>query len=160
MAQLLKSICFFHTLKVTQYNCSLIVLMVSQRLLSTQRNRLTWKISVYALLIENQRSLTQSKIFSLLELPALITAVVFGFLTAAEFRGGMLGRGMKYLAAGFLIMGLNHLHLQLISSFRFDLLFEIFGDWGANIAWFTLLIGSWLLLAAGFAELYRSGKTL
>src|SRR3989339_1481343 len=100
----------------------------------------------------------QEKIFSLLELPALITAVVFGFLTAAEFRGGMLGRGMKYLAAGFLIMGLNHLHLQLISSFRFDLLFEIFGDWGANIAWFTLLIGSWLLLAAGFAELYRSGK--
>src|SRR3989339_391457 len=109
----------------------------------------------HGLLAEEYLCTVQEKIFSLLELPALITAVIFGFLTAAEFRGGMLGKGMKYLAAGFLVMGFNHVHLQLIAFFRFDVLFKIFGASGADIAFFTLLITSWILLAAGFAELYR-----
>ena len=40
--------------------------------------------------------------YSVIEIPALLAAVVFGFLTARALRGGRLGVGMQLIAWGFL----------------------------------------------------------
>jgi hypothetical protein len=51
--------------------------------------------------------------FGVMELPFLFIAVFFAFLTAHALRGGRFGKGMTYMAWGFLVMAVGHLHMQI-----------------------------------------------
>jgi hypothetical protein len=63
----------------------------------------------------------EAQIFGLLELPFLIIAIIFSFLTAKNLKGGKFGTGMNLLAWGFLVMAIGHLHMQLDHLYDFNL---------------------------------------
>lgn len=98
--------------------------------------------------------------YGLLEIPLLVIAVVFGFLTARALRGGRLGGGMILIAWGFLTMAIGHLHMQLDSFFGFSIFGFLFGDRGAGIAWVLALALTWTLTALGFFRLYRASHRI
>ncbi|HET7275024.1 MAG TPA: hypothetical protein VFI91_07570 [Longimicrobiaceae bacterium] len=96
--------------------------------------------------------------FSLVEVPALFAAVIFGFLTAKALRGGKLGTGMTLIAWGFLVMAIGHLHMQAELHFGFNLFGVLFGDSAGAFVWFVALVVTWTLTGAGFFKLYRAGS--
>lgn len=98
------------------------------------------------------------KWFGLLELPFLIVCIIFAFKTAAELKGGIWGKGMKYLAWGFLVMAIGHLSMQFVHHFNFDVFKELLGHKGGTIAWFLALVTTWGLSALGFYSIYKVSK--
>lgn len=96
--------------------------------------------------------------FSLVEIPALFVAVVFGFLTARALRGGKLGTGMTLIAWGFLVMAVGHLHMQADIHFGFNLFNTLFGSSVGAVVWFVALVVTWTLTGLGFFKLYRAGS--
>jgi len=98
------------------------------------------------------------KWFGLLELPFLIVCVFFAFKTAAALKGGVWGKGMTYLAWGFLVMAVGHLSMQLVHHYQIDIFKELLGQVGGTIAWFTALIVTWGLSALGFYSIYKISK--
>jgi hypothetical protein len=101
-----------------------------------------------------------ARTYALVELPALVIAVVFGFLTARALRGGRLGEGMGLIAWGFLVMAVGHLHMQGEALFGFNLFAMIFGEPLGNGVWILALMVTWTLTGLGFYRLYRASSTI
>lgn len=96
--------------------------------------------------------------FGIMELPFLFIAVFFAFLTAYNMKGGRFGKGMKFMAWGFLVMAVGHLHMQIDHYYGFNLFNSILGQMNGGIAWFAALILTWALSGIGFYHIYRAGK--
>ena len=94
--------------------------------------------------------------FGMMELPFLILGIVFAFLTARAFKGGILGQGMMLLAIGFLIMGVGHLIMQFNHFFHFNLLHDVFGPTAGDIIWFVTLMSTWGFSCVGFYRIYKA----
>ncbi len=99
-----------------------------------------------------------NEIFGLIELPFLIIAIVFSFLTAKRLKGGRFGSGMQLLAWGFLIMAVGHLHMQVDSLYNFNLFNTLLGNTGGRAAWFIALVATWGLSALGFLKIYKASN--
>ncbi|HEY6901931.1 MAG TPA: hypothetical protein VI233_14845 [Puia sp.] len=96
--------------------------------------------------------------FGIMELPFLFISVFFAFLTAYALRGGKFGKGMKFMAWGFLVMAIGHLHMQIDHYYNFNLFKAILGQLSGSIAWFIALIITWGLSGLGFYSIYKASK--
>lgn len=103
-------------------------------------------------------STSEAEIFGLLELPFLIIAIFFSFLTAKNLKGGKFGAGMRLLAWGFLVMAIGHLHMQIDHLFSYNLFNELMGAMVGKYAWYAALILTWGLSAFGFYKIYKASK--
>lgn len=102
--------------------------------------------------------MTETSAYALVELPALVLAVIFGFLTARALRGGRLGRGMALIAWGFLVMAVGHLHMQGEVLFGFNLFEALLGHDVGEAVWVVALLVTWTLTGLGFFRLYRASS--
>lgn len=73
--------------------------------------------------------------FRIIEIPFLLIAVIFGFLTASALKGGIFGRGMSLAAWGFLVMAVGHLHMQVEHFFHLNLFAKIFDNVMGGLVW-------------------------
>jgi len=96
--------------------------------------------------------------FGVMELPFLFISVFFAFLTAYALKGGKFGRGMTYMAWGFLVMAVGHLHMQIEHYYGFNLFKSLLGQISGSIAWFIALIVTWGLSGLGFYSIYKASK--
>lgn len=109
--------------------------------------------------VEHSSSVTDvAVLFGLLELPFLGIAIVFAFMTAASLKGGLFGKGMLYIALGFLVMAIGHIHMQVEHVYGFNLFNFLLGDSGGRIAWFVALIITWGLTGIGFYSLLKASR--
>lgn len=102
--------------------------------------------------------MAETSAYALVELPALVLAVIFGFLTARALRGGRLGRGMALIAWGFLVMAVGHLHMQGEVLFGFNLFEALLGHDVGEAVWVVALLVTWTLTGLGFYRLYRASS--
>ncbi|HMI61086.1 MAG TPA: hypothetical protein VK518_09265 [Puia sp.] len=96
--------------------------------------------------------------FGIMELPFLFIAVFFAFLTAYALRGGRFGKGMTYMAWGFLVMAVGHLHMQIEHYYGFNLFKSLLGQVSGSIVWFVALILTWGLSGLGFYSIYKASR--
>lgn len=96
--------------------------------------------------------------FGVMELPFLFIAVLFAFLTAYALRGGKFGKGMTYMAWGFLVMAVGHLHMQFEHYYGVNIFKSLLGQMSGTIAWFIALIVTWGLSGMGFYSIYKASK--
>ena len=96
--------------------------------------------------------------FGIMELPFLFISVFFAFLTAYALRGGKFGKGMTFMAWGFLVMAVGHLHMQIEHYYGFNLFKTLLGSFSGSIAWFIALIVTWGLSGLGFWSIYKASK--
>ena len=96
--------------------------------------------------------------FGIMELPFLFIAVFFAFLTAYAMKGGKFGKGMTYMAWGFLVMAVGHLHMQIEHYYGFNLFKSLLGQLSGSIAWFIALIITWGLSGLGFYSIYKASR--
>ncbi|SRR5581483_4185154 len=97
-------------------------------------------------------------IFGLLELPFLFIAVFFAFRVATKLRGGAFGRGMQFLAWGFVVMAAGHLDMQLVRYTGVNLFSFLFGPALGDAVWVLALAITWGLSAYGFMQIYRAAR--
>lgn len=108
--------------------------------------------------VNHKSNLGPEHIFGLLEMPFLVIALIFSFLTATRLKGGIFGSGMSLLAWGFVVMALGHLHMQIAHIFDYNIFQNIFGKTIGNYVWFIALIITWGLSALGFYKIYKASK--
>lgn len=96
--------------------------------------------------------------FGVMELPFLFIAVFFAFLTAYSMKGGKFGKGMSFMAWGFLVMAVGHLHMQVEHFYGFNLFKSLFGQISGAVAWFIALVLTWGLSGMGFYSIYKASK--
>lgn len=96
--------------------------------------------------------------FGVMELPFLFISVFFAFLTAYALKGGRFGKGMTFMAWGFLVMAVGHLHMQIEHYYGFNLFKSLLGQISGSIAWFVALIVTWGLSGLGFYSIYKASK--
>ena len=96
--------------------------------------------------------------FGFMELPFLFISVFFAFLTAYALKGGKFGRGMTFMAWGFLVMAVGHLHMQIEHYYGFNIFKSLLGQVSGSIAWFIALIVTWGLSGLGFYSIYKASK--
>jgi hypothetical protein len=96
--------------------------------------------------------------FGIMELPFLFIAVVFAFMTAHSLKGGKFGRGMTFMAWGFLVMAVGHLHMQIEHYYGYNLFQSVLGKMYGTIAWFIALVLTWGLSGMGFYSIYKASK--
>lgn len=96
--------------------------------------------------------------FGFMELPFLFIAVFFAFLTAYTLGDGKFAKGMKFMAWGFLVMAVGHLHMQIEHYYGYNLFQSVLGRMNGSIAWFCALILTWALSGMGFYSIYRASK--
>jgi hypothetical protein len=96
--------------------------------------------------------------FGVMELPFLFISVFFAFLTAYALRGGRFGKGMTYMAWGFLVMAVGHLHMQIEHYYGINIFRTLLGQMSGSIAWFVALIVTWGLSGLGFWSIYKASK--
>lgn len=96
--------------------------------------------------------------FGVMELPFLFIAVLFAFLTAYALKGGKFGKGMTFMAWGFLVMAIGHLHMQIEHYYGINVLKSLLGSMTGSIAWFLALILTWALSGMGFYSIYKASK--
>jgi len=96
--------------------------------------------------------------FGIMELPFLFISVFFAFLTAYALRGGKFGKGMTFMAWGFLVMAVGHLHMQIEHYYGFNLFKSVLGSLSGSIAWFVALIVTWGLSGLGFYNICKASK--
>ena len=96
--------------------------------------------------------------FGVMELPFLFISVFFAFLTAYALKGGKFGKGMTFMAWGFLVMAVGHLHMQIEHYYGFNLFKSILGQFSGSIAWFVALVVTWGLSGLGFYSIYKASK--
>ena len=99
-----------------------------------------------------------SFLFSVMELPFLLIAVVFAFLTATALRGGKFGKGMYLVAWGFVVMAVGHLHMQIEHFYGMNIFKSVLGETAGTVAWFVALVATWGLSALGFYSIYKASK--
>ena len=85
--------------------------------------------------------------FGVMELPFLFIAVLFAFLTAYALKGGKFGKGMTFMAWGFLVMAIGHLHMQIEHYYGINIFKTVLGQLSGSVAWFVALIVTWGLVA-------------
>lgn len=96
--------------------------------------------------------------FGVMELPFLFIAVFFAFMTAYALRGGKFGKGMTYMAWGFLVMAVGHLHMQIEHYYGVNIFMTLLGQVSGSVAWFIALIVTWALSGLGFWSIYKASK--
>jgi hypothetical protein len=96
--------------------------------------------------------------FGVMELPFLFIAVFFAFLTAYALRGGRFGKGMTYMAWGFLVMAVGHLHMQIEHYYGINIFKSVLGQISGSIAWFIALVVTWGLSGLGFWSIYKASR--
>jgi hypothetical protein len=96
--------------------------------------------------------------FGVMELPFLFISVFFAFLTAYALRGGRFGKGMTYMAWGFVVMAVGHLHMQIEHYYGINIFKMLLGQISGSIAWFAALILTWGLSGLGFWSIYKASK--
>lgn len=96
--------------------------------------------------------------FGVMELPFLFISVFFAFLTAYALRGGKFGKGMTYMAWGFLVMAVGHLHMQIEHYYGVNIFKTLLGQVSGSVAWFIALIVTWGLSGLGFWSIYKASK--
>lgn len=96
--------------------------------------------------------------FGVMELPFLFIAVFFAFLTAYALRGGRFGKGMTYMAWGFLVMAVGHLHMQIEHYYGINIFKSVLGQVSGSIAWFIALVVTWGLSGLGFWSIYKASR--
>jgi len=96
--------------------------------------------------------------FGIMELPFLFIAVFFAFLTAYALKGGRFGKGMTYMAWGFLVMAVGHLHMQIEHYYGINIFKSILGQMSGTVAWFVALVVTWGLSGMGFYSIYKASK--
>jgi hypothetical protein len=96
--------------------------------------------------------------FGVMELPFLFISVFFAFLTAYALRGGKFGKGMTYMAWGFLVMAIGHLHMQIEHYYGINIFKTLLGQISGSVAWFVALIVTWGLSGLGFWSIYKASK--
>ena len=96
--------------------------------------------------------------FGIMELPFLFISVFFAFLTAYSLKGGKFGKGMTFMAWGFLVMAVGHLHMQIEHYYGINIFQTLLGQMSGSIAWFVALIVTWGLSGLGFWSIYKASK--
>jgi hypothetical protein len=96
--------------------------------------------------------------FGVMELPFLFIAVFFAFLTAYALRGGRFGKGMTYMAWGFLVMAVGHLHMQIEHYYGINIFKSVLGQISGSVAWFIALVVTWGLSGLGFWSIYKASR--
>src|ERR1700742_613817 len=96
--------------------------------------------------------------FGVMELPFLFISVFFAFLTAYALRGGRFGKGMTFMAWGFLVMAVGHLHMQIEHYYGINIFKSLLGQISGSIAWFAALVVTWGLSGLGFWSIYKASK--
>ena len=96
--------------------------------------------------------------FGVMELPFLFIAVLFAFLTAHALKGGRFGKGMTFMAWGFLVMAVGHLHMQIEHYYGVNIFKSLLGQLSGSIAWFVALVVTWGLSGLGFYSIYKASK--
>lgn len=96
--------------------------------------------------------------FAVMELPFLFISVIFAFLTAYALKGGKFGKGMSFMAWGFLVMAVGHLHMQIEHYYGINIFKSLLGQFSGSIAWFAALIVTWALSGLGFYSIYKASK--
>lgn len=99
-----------------------------------------------------------SLILGVLELPFLLLCVYFAFRTAMALKGGVFGRGMMLLAAGFSVMAVGHAHMQLEHYLGLNLFDTLLGQTAGHVAWITALVITWALSGIGFYQILRASR--
>jgi hypothetical protein len=99
-----------------------------------------------------------SRWFGVMELPFLFIAVLFAFLTAYALKGGRFGKGMTFMAWGFLVMAIGHLHMQIEHYYGVNIFKYLLGSMSGSIAWFVALVTTWGLSGLGFYSIYKASK--
>lgn len=107
---------------------------------------------------EHEGNMNQVILFGILELPFLFLCVFYSFKTAAALRGGIFGKGMNYLAWGFLVMAVGHIAMQIDHIWGFDVFTDVFGYVIGRFLWFAALIITWGLSLFGFYSIYKVSK--
>lgn len=97
-------------------------------------------------------------VFGMAEFPLLFIAVFFAFKTSSALRGGSFGTGMAYIAWGFLVMAIGHLHMQIEHLYGMNVFNELLGPHFGQLAWLIALMATWLLSGLGFYSLYKSSR--
>src|SRR5947209_20181807 len=93
--------------------------------------------------------------FAILELPFLLLATAFGFLTARAVKSSSIWRGMTFIALGSLLMAVGHIIMMADQLLKEHLLTEFLGNVGGAWAWLVALCTSWLFYGLGFVEIYK-----
>jgi hypothetical protein len=101
---------------------------------------------------------TREVLFGLLELPFLAIAVYFASIVAMKLKGGAFGRGMQFLAWGFVVMAVGHLHMQIERYSGVNIFNTVLGQTVGDIAWIVALVVTWALSAYGFLLIYRAAR--
>jgi ABC-type sugar transport system permease subunit len=96
--------------------------------------------------------------FAMMEIPFLFISVIFAFLTAYALKGGKFGKGMSFMAWGFLVMAVGHLHMQIEHYYGINVFNSLLGQFSGSIAWFAALIVTWGLSGLGFYSIYKASK--
>jgi hypothetical protein len=96
--------------------------------------------------------------FGGMELPFLFIAVLFAFLTANALKGGRFGKGMTFMAWGFLVMAIGHLHMQIEHYYGINIFKTLLGQISGSIACFVALVVTWGLSGMGFYSIYQASK--
>lgn len=96
--------------------------------------------------------------FGIMELPFLFISVFFAFLTAYALRGGRFGKGMMFMAWGFLVMAVGHLHMQIEHYYGINIFKTLLGQVSGGIAWFAALVVTWGLSGLGFWSIYKAAS--
>ncbi|GGA91092.1 hypothetical protein [Puia dinghuensis] len=96
--------------------------------------------------------------FGVMELPFLFISVFFAFMTAYALRGGKFGKGMTFMAWGFLVMAVGHLHMQIEHYYGINIFKSLLGQMSGSIAWFIALIVTWGLSGLGFWSIYKASR--
>jgi hypothetical protein len=96
--------------------------------------------------------------FGVMELPFLFIAVLFAFLTAHALKGGKFGKGMTFMAWGFLVMAVGHLHMQIEHYYGVNIFKTLLGSLSGSVAWFVALVVTWGLSGLGFYSIYKASK--
>jgi hypothetical protein len=107
---------------------------------------------------EMAQTSTMSYWFGVMELPFLFIAVLFAFLTAYSLKGGKFGKGMKFMAWGFLVMAVGHLHMQIEHYYGINIFKTLLGRISGSIVWFLALVLTWALSGLGFYSIYKASK--
>src|SRR5256885_12997486 len=93
--------------------------------------------------------------FTVLELPFLLVAIIFGFLIARTVRSSKIGRGMTFIALGSLVMAIGRIIMIVNGLVKEQILSVIMGEVGGAWAWLVALCTSWLFYGLGFIDIYK-----
>ena len=96
--------------------------------------------------------------FGIVELPFMLLSVFFAFATALQLKNGKFAKGMKFLAWGFLVMAVGHLHMQVEQFTGVNLFAKLLGENGGRIIWSVALLATWGFSALGLYYVYRASS--